>query len=457
MANVGRGVGLGMAAAAAAVIIVVAYLWVGPGGDSIFKTASASVLFNEQQVINVYNQVSPAVVEVNTGRGTGTGLVPTGSGSGFLIDSEGHIVTNYHVVDGAGSVNIKFSDGTSATATVLGTYQANDMALLKVDAAAVAGLQPVALGDSDDLNPGQMVIAIGNPFGLEGSVTVGVVSQVGRDLPSNLGRPISNVIQTDALINPGNSGGPLLDSDGRVIGINTAIQVSPTGGVSRGIGFAVPINTLKTALPQLKAGGNLKPPWLGVQAADLDPLLAERLELPVNSGVYVTGIALQGPADQAGVVESGVDARGRATAGGDIITAVDGVAVATVAELVTQLNKHRSGDEVILTVIRGGETIQVTVTLGEWPDRNQQQRPRTQPRRPQPDDRDDPRERFRQFGPRQGPDGDDFFGEFFKRFSPGTDGQDLPGDLFKRFSPRFDGSEPPGSHLEEFCERHSEP
>ena len=457
MANVTRGVGLGMVTAAAAIIVVVAYLWVGPGGDSIFKTASASVLFNEQQVIDVYARVSPAVVEVNTGRGTGTDLVPTGSGSGFLIDSDGHIVTNYHVVDGAETVKINFSDGTSATATVVGTFQANDMALLKVDATDVAGIQPITLAGSDNLNPGQMAIAIGNPFGLEGSVTVGVVSQVGRDLPSNLGRPISNVIQTDALINPGNSGGPLLDSDGRVIGINTAIQVSPTGGVSRGIGFAVPINTLKSVLPQLKAGGSLKPPWLGVQATDIDSLLSERLELPVTSGVYVTGVVPQGPADEAGLVESGVGARGTAALGGDIITAVDGVALSTVAELVAQLNNNRSGDEVTLTVIRGGETIQVTVVLGEWPDQEQRQRPRTQPRRPEPDDRDDPRDRFRQFGPRQGPDGDDFFGQFFERFGPGSEDQDLPGDLFKRFSPRVDGSEPPGPHLEEFCERQSKP
>ena len=457
MANVGRGVGLGMAAAAAAVILVVAYLWIGPGSDSIFKTASASALFNEQQVINVYDQVSPAVVEVNTGRGTGADLVPAGSGSGFLIDGEGHIVTNYHVVDGAGSVIIKFGDGTSASATVLGTYQANDIALLKVDAAAVVGIQPIALTDSDNLKPGQMAIAIGNPFGLEGSVTVGVVSQVGRDLPSNLGRSISNVIQTDALINPGNSGGPLLDSDGRVIGINTAIQVSPAGGVSRGIGFAVPINTLKAALPQLKAGGSLKPPWLGVQAADLDSLLAERLELPVDSGVYVSGVVPESPADEAGLVESGVGARGTATAGGDIITAVDGVAVATVAELVTELNKHQSGDEVTLTVIRGVDTIQVVVTLGEWPDQDQRQRPRSRPQRPQPDDRDDPRERFRQFGPGSGPNGDDFFNEFFERFGPGSSGEEFPGDLFKRFSPRSHGSEPSDSDVEQFCERHSKP
>jgi len=323
---------------------------------------------------------------------------------------------------------------------VVGTFQANDMALLKVDAAAVAGIQPITLADSDNLNPGQMAIAIGNPFGLEGSVTIGVVSQVGRDLPSNLGRPISNVIQTDALINPGNSGGPLLDSDGRVIGINTAIQVSPTGGVSRGIGFAVPINTLKSALPQLKAGGSLKPPWLGVQATDVDSLLAERLELPVTNGVYVTGVTPQGPADQAGLVESGIGARGTTALGGDIITAVSGVAVSTVAELVAQLNNHRSGDKVTLAIVRGGETIQVTVTLGEWPDQEQQQRPRTQPRRPEPDDRDDRRDRFRQFGPPQGPDGDDLFGEFFKRFSPGLDGSELP-----------------DPHLGEFCERHSEP
>ena len=226
----------------------------------------------------------------------------------------------------------------------------------------------MVLGDSSALKPGQMAIAIGNPFGLEGSVTVGVISQLGRDLPSPVGRRIPNVIQTDALINPGNSGGPLLDSNGAVIGINTAIQVSPLGGASRGIGFAVPVNDLKEALPDLKAGNVIRPPWLGIRAADVDSELAERLGLSVDRGVYVTGVMGDSPAEDAGLVESGIGARGQAAAGGDLITAVDGVEVDTTAELIAELNGNQPGDQVTLTVVRGDETIDVQVTLGEWPE-----------------------------------------------------------------------------------------
>ena len=215
MTNMARGMGLGMTAVAVAAIIIVAFLWVGPGLGSLSNTASASVLFDEDLVVGIYERVSPAVVEVNTGYGSGSSLVRRGAGSGFLIDTEGHIVTNNHVVERAGSLKVKFSNGTTADATIVGRSPANDLALLKVDSAAVSGIQPVELGDSSVLKPGQMAVAIGNPFGLHGSVTVGVISQLERSLPSQMGRPISNVIQTDALVNPGNSGGRFWIPTGR--------------------------------------------------------------------------------------------------------------------------------------------------------------------------------------------------------------------------------------------------
>ena len=403
MSSAVRGITLGTTSVAVAVIMVVAFLWVGPGVESFFKTASAATIFDEQQVIGVYERVSPAVVEVNTSVGSGSDLRRLGTGSGFLIDSDGHIVTNNHVIDGATSVRVIFSGGADASARVVGRNPANDLALLKVDASVVEGIVPVTLGDSATLKPGQLAIAIGNPFGLQSSVTIGVISQLGRDLTSDLSRPIASVIQTDALINPGNSGGPLLDSTGAVVGINTAMQVSPSGEGVRGIGFAVPVDTLDSVLPSLKEGGIVRPPWLGIQGLDLDPTLAERLGLAQDSGVYVTGVMPDSPADEAGLMESGLDSTDRPTGDGDIITAVDGVDVDTTAELVAQLNTKLVGDQVTLTVVRGGESQQVTVTLGEWPEDPVEPRlPRFEERRrhPQPDV---PEDFFRRFFP--SPDG----------------------------------------------------
>ena len=368
MSNLAKGLGLGVTTVAVAVIMVIAFAWAGPGVDGFFNSASAAVLFDEQTVVDIYERVTPAVVEVKTGQGSGRDLRPIGSGSGFLIDTQGHIVTNHHVIEGVGNVKVKFSNGTTADATILGRSRANDLALLKVDSSLVEGIQPVVLGDSAALKPGQLAIAIGNPFGLEGSVTVGVISQIKRDLPSDLGRPISNVIQTDALINPGNSGGPLLDSSGAVVGINTAIQVSPLGGAVRGIGFAVPINTLERLLPQLKEEGVIRPPWLGIRGTGIDAQLAERLALPVDSGVYVVGVSPDSPVEEAGLIESGLGAGGRAKGGGDIITGVDGVNIGSTVELVAQLDSKQPGDQVTLTIVRGGETLELVVTLGEWPE-----------------------------------------------------------------------------------------
>ena len=417
MSNLARGTVLGMTSVAAAVIIAVAYFWVGPGAEGFSNSATAATLFDEQQVVTIYEQVSPAVVEVKSEFGSRFGSEQSGTGSGFLVDADGHIVTNNHVVEGASNVKVTFTNGTTADAIIVGRNPANDLALLKVDASFVDGIEPVRIGDSSALKPGQLAVAIGNPFGLEGSITVGVISQLQRELPSSLGRPISNVIQTDALINPGNSGGPLLDSSGAVVGINTAIQVSPTNGASGGIGFAVPVNALVDVLPRLKEQAIVRPPWLGVRAADVDAQLVERLGLPVDSGVFVTGVMPDSPAEEAGLVESELGARGRVTAGGDIITAVDGVAVDTTSELITELNSRQPGDQVTLTIVRDSETIEVVVTLGEWPDDEREVREeRRFERRPRPDGEGSPENRFK-----------DFF--------PGPDGKngDVPFELFERF------------------------
>ena len=368
-----------------AIVLVVAFFWVGPGAGAVFTSASASALYDQGDVVNIYESVSPAVVEVSSTVDSRRRLIGTGTGSGFLIDTEGHIVTNNHVIDGASNVRVKFSNGTGVDAEIVGTYQSGDLALLKVDPSAVSDILPVPLGDSSEVKPGQMAIAIGNPFGLDGSVTVGVVSQVGRSLTNAQGRSINGVIQTDALINPGNSGGPLLDSNGAVIGINTAMQVSPTGRGVGGIGFAIPVDVLASILPRLKAEGNIVPPWLGILARPIDADLMERLELPVDRGVYIVRVLPDSPADEAGLRGSGRGIGGTeasAPGEGDIITRVDGVEIDSVAGMIAQLKDKKPGDETLLTVVRGDETLELTATLGERPQNNGL---RERPRFRQPD------------------------------------------------------------------------
>ena len=289
------------------------------------------------------------------------------SGSGFLIDQEGHIVTNNHVIEQAQRVRISFSDNTSAEAKVLGRNPANDLALLKVEPELVKDIEPVELGDSSKVRPGQLAIIIGSPFGLKNSVSVGVSSGVDRGLPSKLGRFIPGMLQTDALISPGNSGGPMLNRAGQVVGITTAVELS-SAQLNQSIGFAVPVNTLRELLPQLKEPATVRPPWLGTLSQSLRPLLVERLELPVERGFYIIRIIPGSPAEQAGLIPSGVDANGRPATGGDIIIiAAEGVPVESGTDLTTELNRHQAGEQITLTVIRNGTETQVGVTLGEWP------------------------------------------------------------------------------------------
>ena len=363
---------LAVTTVSAAVILIIAFAWFGPGLGAVTSSASAS-LFDEELVQEIYQRVGPAVVEVRVDRRGSDSFSRLGSGSGFLIDRDGHVVTNNHVIQAADRVRVNFQNGKSVEAEVLGTNPGNDLALLKVDSSEVEGIEPVELADSSQARPGQLAIAIGSPFGLEGSVTVGVISGVGRTLDSDIARPIAGVLQTDALISPGNSGGPLLNSSGQALGINTAIQVS--GGafsfqsaLRPAIGFAVPVNTLADLLPRLKEKREIRPPWLGIAATALDRLLVESLDLTLSKGVYVTQVVPGSPADVAGLVASGTSGRGRSAKGGDVIVASDGVSVDSVASLITQLNEHLPGDEVTLTVVRDGEELEVQVKLGEWPE-----------------------------------------------------------------------------------------
>jgi S1-C subfamily serine protease len=339
--------------------------------EELLPAASVSLqgsLYDEEAIVALYEQSIPAVVEIKTvvsGNEPPFGLFSapqlSGQGSGFIVDEEGHILTNYHVIDGASEVNVTLHDGETVSAQVVGTDRENDLALLKVDAGAISGISPLPWGDSDKVKPGQLAIALGSPFGLEGSITVGVISGLGRALSSTQERPITNMLQTDAAVNPGNSGGPLLDSKGEVIGINTAIEAS-----SSGIGFAIPINNASSLLPALLQGGEISNPWLGISGTNIDQELASRLNLAVDQGVYVVSVLPDSPAEKAGLIPGGSD-QGMPTSGGDIITAVDGHPVAKVADLLEYFNTMKVGDQVSLSVIRGDETLTVAVTLGEWP------------------------------------------------------------------------------------------
>jgi S1-C subfamily serine protease len=335
-------------------------------------TTTVSALYDENTVVALYKQSIPAVVEIKTVIANSSRILgpfqiqipnQVGQGSGFFIDSEGHILTNNHVVDNATTVTITLHNGKTAEAKVIGTDPQNDLALLKVNPTSVDEITYLSLGDSDAIEPGQMAIAMGSPFGLEGSITVGIVSGIERSLPSDTSRPIANVIQTDASINPGNSGGPLLNSKGEVIGINTAIEAS-----GNGIGFAVPINTAKSLLPALKKGGEIKSPWLGIEGVAIDQELAKSLGLPVETGVYIIGVISGSPAEKAGLKESGLNQQGQPTYGGDIIIAVDNVPVAKVEDLVSYFNSKRPGDKITLSIYRGDKQQTIALELGEWPE-----------------------------------------------------------------------------------------
>ena len=310
----------------------------------------------------VFNKVNPAVVRLTVSGAPLGGFSADGSGSGFVIDARGLILTNNHVVENARAISATFSTGETREAELLGTDRGNDLALLKVD--LPQNVPVAALADSDQVQVGETAIAIGSPFGLDQSVTQGIVSAVHRTWNPGNGRTRRNLIQTDAPINPGNSGGPLLNAQGEVIGINTMIE-SPVRG-SVGVGFAVPSNIAKQRLAQLEAGANLEPVWLGISGQELDETIAKDQGLSVSEGVLIVGVVPGSPADQAGL-RPGIAANERIPRGGDVITKVDGKAVKNLDELTEQLANKKPGDQVTLSVVRNNREQQIDVTLQAWP------------------------------------------------------------------------------------------
>ena len=331
----------------------------------------------EAQVEAVYGKVGPSVVNITSiSYAYDFFMQPVpqeGTGSGFVYDDKGHIVTNYHVVEGAQELQVTLADGRVYPAKVVGADPANDLAVIKIDADGDLPA-PVALADSDKLRVGQFVVAIGNPFGLERTLTVGVISALGRIIQSPNGRFIGEAIQTDAAINPGNSGGPLLDLKGRVIGVNSQI-ISPSRA-SAGIGFAVSSNTVRRVVPELIAKGYYPHPWLGIRTLDLTPKAAEAfrkadMKVPVDTGLLVVDVVPNGPAAQAGlrggsrVVRFG---NVRIPLDGDIITAVDGQPMHNFRDLTVYLeNETVVGQTVTLSIIRDGKEQTLQVKLGERP------------------------------------------------------------------------------------------
>jgi S1-C subfamily serine protease len=302
------------------------------------------------------------------GESSGGGIA---TGSGFLIDNEGHILTNNHVVEGATKVEVRLgSSETEHEATVVGADPATDVALLKVDVPA-SQQHPLSLGNSAEVQVGDPVVAIGNPFGLDRTVTAGIVSALQRQIQAPNGFSISHVIQTDAAINPGNSGGPLIDSEGRVIGINSQIQTGGGTDGNVGIGFAVPINTAREVVEQIEKNGKVEHAYIGISGGSVTPALAKALKLPVEKGILVNEVVKGSPADKAGIEGGGTEATiegVKVTLGGDIITEVDGKPISSMEEVINDVNSAQPGDKMELTLLRGdNETKHVTVTLGIRP------------------------------------------------------------------------------------------
>jgi S1-C subfamily serine protease len=325
---------------------------------------ATELLPQEQLLADLYTAVNPSVVNINM-----TMAVGEGAGSGFVYDMQGHIVTNNHVVEGADKIYVTFSDGKMVPATVVGTDANSDLAVIKVDVAA-SELHPVTLGESAALRVGQMGIAIGNPFGLEGTMTVGIISALGRVVPASSSRyAMVDLIQTDAPINPGNSGGPLLDSAGRVIGVNSMIFTD--SGTSSGVGMAVPVDTVKRVVPQLLETGSYAHPWLGLTGMSVTPVLAEALSLPVEQGVLIESVVNGGPAEVAGLRggarQQSVDGQNIAV-GGDIMVAVGGMEIQSFDDVVSYLAANtQAGQKLEITVLRDGQRQTFTVTVGERP------------------------------------------------------------------------------------------
>jgi S1-C subfamily serine protease len=325
---------------------------------------------SQETLVDLYEFVNPGVVALRVLSSSSGSL-----GSGFIIDSEGHIVTNYHVVAQQKELEVAFQTGYRTRGQVIGLDPDSDLAVLKVDVPKNE-LHPLQLGDSDQVKVGQMVIAIGNPFGLEGTMTTGIVSGLGRTVSSQRVTAtggtfsVGDVIQTDAAINPGNSGGPLLNLKGEVIGVNESILTGDNSRSNSGVGFAISVNMVKRIVPSLISNGSYNYPYLGIfSKGDLSLLEQEALDLPQSTGVYITEVEPGGPADLAGI-RAGTQNSSipGVPKGGDLIIAVEGKTIYDFNDLIVYITKYKQpGDTISLSVIRGGEQIELSLTLGERP------------------------------------------------------------------------------------------
>jgi len=318
-------------------------------------------------LMEIFEKAEPGVVRVNTIRNQTTNETG-GVGSGFVFDKKGHIITNAHVIEGSTKTVVTFLDGRSYNAEIIGVDEYTDIGVIKVNA-DLKLLNPLSLGDSSNLDVGEPIAAIGNPFGLSGSMTSGIVSQMGRLLPSGSGYSIPDVIQTDAAINPGNSGGPLLNMRGNIVGINTAIQ--STTGEFTGVGFAIPSQTVAKIVPTLISEGEYKHPWIGISGRDIDPDTANVLGLKDALGFLIITVVENSPASDAGLIGSDkmIEVDGKEyPVGGDVIVAVDGMDVRKIDDILVHLQRVKTvGDEMNLEVLRDGRTTNVTVILQERP------------------------------------------------------------------------------------------
>jgi S1-C subfamily serine protease len=347
-------------------------IWSGPE-----VARSAGLSSDEVNSIDIYKRAHPATVNITSTvyqRNWFMELVPrTGTGSGFLIDDKGHILTNNHVITGGGQgvgkkLTVTLADKSTYTASVLGLDPLNDLALIKIEPRGK--LTYLKMGDSDAIQVGQKVLAIGNPFGLDGTLTTGVISSMGRTIQDERGRELEGLLQTDASINQGNSGGPLLDSQGSVIGVNTAILAGPQGMGTTGIGFAMPINKAKTMLDDYQAGRKYSPPRLGVSVVYVVGELAEALGLPQQGGLLVQGVTRGSAAEAAGIRgprELAIIGNAEIGVGGDLIVALDGKPVDRLDAISRTLSKKRAGDQLEVTLSRGGRNVSLKLTLGAAP------------------------------------------------------------------------------------------
>ena len=333
--------------------------------DEIYKADGDGVAFIESELEATETESFNPFIEPESQSGG------TATGSGIVIDDKGHILTNNHVIEGASKIEVKLGESDHQyTAEVVGTDPASDLALIKVDA-PTAELDPLTLGDSSKMEVGDPVVAIGNPFGLDRTVTSGIVSALQRQIQAPNGFSIDNVIQTDAAINPGNSGGPLINAEGEVIGINSQIETGGNGADGNvGIGFAIPINTAKGVITELETKGSVEHAYLGIEGGTITPELAKAVNLPVKEGVLVSSVEKGGPADKAGVEGGDTKATidgAEIVLGGDIITEIDGKKVPGIEQLQSLIGESKPGQDVELTYLREGKEKTATVTLGKRP------------------------------------------------------------------------------------------